>query len=307
MEKVILQEKDINRLINELANKIRFNSSFLKRNDHMQVTGTIKNPINIYGVPRGGIPVAYRIAHILKFNIVDTVKEADIIVDDIVSSGRTREEMMKGVEHIEFYSLIDGQCDCNAGKWFVFPWEIGLEGADESATDIPTRLIEFIGEDVTREGLVDTPKRFIKAWKFLTSGYNEDPKEILKTRFTGESKNDNIVQLDDIEFYSICEHHLLPFLGKVSISYIPDGCYLGISKLARLVNCFARRVQIQERLTNQIANTLQKELNPQGVYVECRAQHLCMLARGVQKSGSMLITEARTGVFRESVQHFDTK
>jgi GTP cyclohydrolase I len=158
-------------------------------------------------------------------------------------------------------------------------------------------LLELIGEDPSREGLQDTPKRVLKSYAKLFGGYDQDPKEILKTTFAGEGY-DQIVLLDNIEFFSTCEHHLLPFFGKAHVAYIPRKRVVGLSKLARVVECFARRAQIQERLTSQIANALNEALDPMGVGVILEAQHFCMVARGVEKQGSVMVTSALTGVLK---------
>jgi GTP cyclohydrolase IA len=157
--------------------------------------------------------------------------------------------------------------------------------------------IKFIGDDPYREGLIDTPKRIIKSWKKLFGGYNQNPKDILT--FFKDGVCDEMVILKDIEFYSTCEHHMLPFFGKISIGYIPKDRVVGVSKLARLVEIFSRRLQIQERLTSQIADSIMKHLEAKGVMVICNAQHFCMIARGVEKQNSIMVTSAVRGVFEE--------
>jgi len=158
-------------------------------------------------------------------------------------------------------------------------------------------ILSWIGDDPTREGLIETPKRIIKSWNKLFGGYKENPKDILKT-FTEGTCNEMII-LKDIEFYSTCEHHFIPFFGKVSIGYIPDGKVVGISKLARLVEIYARRLQIQERFTTQIADAIMNILQAKGTMVIIEAQHLCMLSRGVQKQNSIMQTSAIRGVFNK--------
>ena len=163
--------------------------------------------------------------------------------------------------------------------------------------DLITGILKHIGEDPAREGLVRTPERVEKAWKFLTQGY---------TRSVGDVVNDAIFEVEanhmiivkDIEIYSLCEHHLLPFFGKCHIGYIPHGKVLGVSKLARLADLFARRLQIQERLTNQIAETIMEVLAADGGRVVSQAQHLCMMMRGVEKQNSKMVTSAMQGSFR---------
>ena len=163
------------------------------------------------------------------------------------------------------------------------------------------RIIELLGEDSTREGLLKTPERVAKAMAFLTKGYAEDPKEILlSARFKEEYKQ--MVSVKDIELYSMCEHHMMPFYGKAHVAYIPNGYITGLSKIARVVECFARRLQVQERLTVQIRNCIQEALDPLGVAVVIEAAHTCMQMRGVQKQNSVTTTSAFTGVFMKQQQ-----
>lgn len=159
-------------------------------------------------------------------------------------------------------------------------------------------VIENLGEDPTREGLLKTPERVAKAMQFLTQGYDQNPQEILKSAMFAE-KYDEMVIVKDIEVYSLCEHHMLPFFGKCHIAYIPNGYIVGLSKFPRMVDAFSRRLQVQERLTDQIRDCLQETLNPQGVAVCIEAQHLCMQMRGVQKQNSTTTTSAFSGAFME--------
>jgi GTP cyclohydrolase IA len=157
-----------------------------------------------------------------------------------------------------------------------------------------------LGEDPTREGLKDTPRRVVEAWKTLTSGYGQNPDEIIqKAIFTVEANHMVIVK--DIEIYSLCEHHMLPFYGRCHIGYIPKGKVIGVSKLARVADVYARRLQVQERLTNQIARSLMDHLHPEGVGVVIEARHLCMMMRGVEKQNSSMITSAMIGSFHDSI------
>ena len=159
-------------------------------------------------------------------------------------------------------------------------------------------VIENLGEDPTREGLLKTPERVAKAMQFLTQGYDQNPQEILKSAMFAE-KYDEMVIVKEIEFYSLCEHHILPFFGKCHIAYIPNGHIVGLSKFPRMVDAFSRRLQVQERLTDQIRDCLDETLNPQGVAVCIEAQHLCMQMRGVQKQNSITTTSAVSGAFME--------
>jgi len=159
------------------------------------------------------------------------------------------------------------------------------------------KMLEHVGEDTNREGLLDTPSRVRKAFEFMCSGYNQDPKEILqKALFT--SSNDEMVVIKDIEFYSQCEHHMLPIIGKVHVAYIPNGKVVGLSKIPRVIDVFARRLQIQEQLTEQICDALNEHLQPKGVAVMIDARHMCMEMRGVQKIRSTTVTSALRGLFK---------
>lgn len=157
-------------------------------------------------------------------------------------------------------------------------------------------ILEEIGEDPSREGLVKTPERASKAIQFLTQGYEQDPEKVLQSAIFHESY-DEMVLVKNIELYSLCEHHILPFFGKAHIAYIPNGKIVGISKLPRIVDVFARRLQVQERLTQQILNCLQDALDSQGAAVVIEARHMCMMMRGVEKQNSVTTTSAFTGVF----------
>jgi len=171
----------------------------------------------------------------------------------------------------------------------------------ESIADLVRRMIQLIGEDPNRDGLRHTPERFEKALRFLTSGYQQDPEKLLNGAMFSVCY-DQMVLVKDIEVYSLCEHHMLPFFGKCHVAYIPDKKVVGLSKIPRLVNMFARRLQIQERLTNQIASAIQQKISPLGVGVVVEARHLCMVMRGVEKQNSQTVTSAMLGSFRENVQ-----
>lgn len=162
-----------------------------------------------------------------------------------------------------------------------------------------TEILALLGEDPQREGLKKTPRRVARAWAELTRGYDEDPVQILRSALFRESYH-NMVVVRDIEFYSLCEHHLLPFFGKVHIAYIPNGEITGLSKLARIVDTFSHRLQVQERMTEQIARCIEEALAPQGVMVVVEARHLCMQMRGVQKQNANTTTMHHIGAFNDA-------
>ena len=162
-----------------------------------------------------------------------------------------------------------------------------------------SNIISLLGENIDREGLVKTPERASKAMKFLTSGYKTDPKQILESAMFKEEYKEMVI-VKDIELYSLCEHHILPFFGKAHIAYIPNGHIVGLSKIPRVVDVFARRLQVQERLTEQILDCINDTLKPQGVAVVIEASHMCMMMRGVQKQNSTTTTSGFRGAFKES-------
>ena len=167
-----------------------------------------------------------------------------------------------------------------------------------SFEELMKEIIVRLGEDPEREGLLRTPARVHKAFEFLTKGYNEDPETMLKNALFTVTY-DEMVIVKDVEMFSLCEHHMLPFFGKVHVAYIPNGRVIGLSKIPRLIEMFSRRLQIQERLTTQIAETIQKVIQPQGVGVVIEARHLCMMMRGVEKQHSAAVTSSMLGCFRD--------
>ncbi len=174
----------------------------------------------------------------------------------------------------------------------------------ETIADLVRRMIKLVGEDPEREGLRKTPERFEKAFKFLTSGYHQNAESVLNGA-TFSVCYDEMVVVKDIEFFSLCEHHLLPFFGKCHVAYLPNKRVIGLSKVARLVNMFARRLQIQERLTSQVAKAIEEKISPEGVGVIVEARHLCMQMRGVEKQHGQAVTSAMLGSFRHNKQTRD--
>ena len=250
-----------------------------------------------YPVPNGGIPAALTIQGAFekiqdrKMMIVEDPSEADIVLDDILDSGATR----KKFDQFPFYTLVDKQSGPDKDKgWFVFPWERAIK--DEGPEDNIRRILQYIGEDPNREGLLDTPKRVAKSYKELFGGYKENPEDLL-TVFADGACDEQVI-LRNIEFVSFCEHHMLPFIGTATVAYIPDGKVIGVSKLVRLLEVFTRRLQIQERLCQQVTEALQEHLQPKGAACIISAKHLCMVCRGVRKQQSEMITSSLTGVYR---------
>lgn len=257
----------------------------------------------VYGVPRGGVVPAAIVAGLLDLQMVDEPGPDVLVVDDLVDSGATADRVLRSTCRA-FDALyrkptsppLFAPAAIKVDGWVVFPWE---RGSDEEAgpTDAVRRLLQHIGEDPNREGLLDTPKRVVKAMAEMTVGYHDDPAAILSTVF--EEQHDQMVVLEGIEFTSLCEHHLLPFVGTATVGYIPAGRVVGLSKLARIVECFARRLQVQERMTDQIAGAIQQELEPRGVGVVIRAHHSCMGCRGVRKPAALMTTSSLAGLIKD--------
>lgn len=270
--------------------------------------------VKIYGVPRGGVPVAYLIAGASNgaISLADRPDQADAFVDDLIDSGETAKSWQKLYPGKEFYALVDKanpSSPCNGpdardlvgAGWLVFPWEHNSEsGEDEGIEDNIRRLLQYVGEDPSRGGLLETPHRVAKAWAHWTSGYKKDPASLLKVFEDGADGCDEMVIVKDIPVYSKCEHHLADIFGTATVAYIPNGKIVGLSKISRLVDMYARRLQVQERLTNQIADALTTNLTPLGVGVIIRARHLCMESRGICQQGHHTITSALRGVLKEN-------
>lgn len=258
----------------------------------------------VYGVPRGGCVPAALVATQLDLELLDRPEPGCIVVDDLIDSGRTFEQLEArfGPSAFTFAPLWRKSWSppCGAAEpvpgdaWLVFPWEQGEEGGP---LDAVVRLLEHVGEDPTREGLLATPGRVVRAFTEMTAGYGLDPAEILATVFDEDC--DEMVVVTGIRFSSLCEHHLLPFTGTAVVGYVPEGKVVGLSKIPRLVHAFARRLQVQERMTGQIAQALNEVLAPKGVGVVVRAHHSCMGCRGVQQPDAQMVTSSTLGLFRD--------
>lgn len=274
----------------------------------------------IYGIPRGGVHVAQALSAKLGLPLTSAITKKTLVVDDIIDTGETIEKIVDtysdtpfdiAVLHAkpqwkqtEFFKNIKEGAERKlflahwTEDWIVYPWEL-IDNEDEGIQKNVTRLLEYIGEDPKREGLLETPKRFEKAWTFWNSGYTQNPADIMKVFENPAEEIDQMVLVPKIDFYSMCEHHLAPFYGQIHIGYLPNKKVLGVSKFARLVNIYSRRLQIQERLTQQIAKDIMTYLEPKGVGVVVRAVHLCMRSRGVEKQNTDMMTSAMFGFFRD--------
>lgn len=259
---------------------------------------------SLYPVMRGGFPVAMALSQKLNIPIEDKLSPSPfiLIVDDVIDSGKTHEKYIDWDFACLHVKRENWEYDISPPKYFVdyFPpteWiEYFWEKNEMTGEDEIIRLLQIIGENPNREGLLETPKRFLSSWKFLFSGYQQSSQDVFKT-FSTPSGYDEIVLLKDIEMYSMCEHHILPFFGKAHIAYIPNEKVIGISKLARLLDIYSHRLQIQERLCQQITEDIMKYLQPKGAACIIEAQHLCMKMRGVEKQNSTMITSSLKGVF----------
>lgn len=248
----------------------------------------------VYGVPRGGVPVAVRVASLLGLPIMDSPTRYTLVVDDLVDSGATLAryeglpvDALYRKPHSPSYApgatLVDG--------WIDFPWESNETGPEDAVA----RLIQWVGDDPTRNGLRNTPGRVTRALRELLSGYDEDAAAHLAVTF--DDNCDQMVVVSGIKFTSMCEHHMLPFTGTATVGYLPNGNVVGLSKLARTVDVFARRLQVQERLTEQVADAMDTHLAPLGCGVVITAHHSCMGLRGALKPDALMTTSALRGKF----------
>lgn len=266
----------------------------------------------VYGVPRGGVVPALLVAQQLGVQLLDdpgVPGDPDpvvLVVDDLVDSGGTARRWTTAGWHFDaLYAKAHAPAlryawaqptRVPSDAWLVFPWEVGTDDAAGPA-DAVVRLLAWVGEDPNREGLRDTPQRVLRAYREMTAGYHDDVAAVLGTMFT--ERSDELVAVTGIEFVSLCEHHLLPFVGTATVGYLPDRRVVGLSKLGRVVDTFARRLQVQERMTHQIAEAVQEHVQPRGVGVVLRAEHSCMSCRGVRKR-SQMVTSSMLGAFRDN-------
>lgn len=267
-----------------------------------------KNVRGIYPIPQGGVPLGIALSERLKIPIVDksTAQKSInyLIVDDLIDSGRTIQPWKNypiavlgfkpssiASELITYSNYFFNYFRFN-NEWVHFWWE---KEPEKDIEENIVRILEYIGEDPNREGLVETPKRVVKSWQSLFSGYSQNPEDVLKT--FNEDNSDEMILLKDITLHSTCEHHMLPFTGKAHIAYIPDGKVLGVSKLVRLLEIFARRLQIQERICDQVTEALMNHLKPIGAACILEAKHSCMSARGVEQQNSIMVTSSLKGAF----------
>ncbi len=251
----------------------------------------------VYGVPKGGMIAA---GFLKKAQITTKPENATIILDDLVDSGKTQEHYQTRYPNIPFVALFTKH---DPSEWITFPWEVqhpGNNGAIDSVQSNLVRLLQYIGDDPKREGLLDTPNRIIRSWSEIFSGYGQSPADYLTTFST--DGYDQIIISKDIEFFSMCEHHMLPFAGKAHIAYIPNEKIIGISKLARLLEVYSRRLQIQERIGNQVTDALMTYLEPKGAACILEASHMCMQMRGVNKQQSSMVTSSMKGVFYDDAR-----
>jgi GTP cyclohydrolase IA len=266
----------------------------------------------IYAIPQGGIPLGISLSHLLDIRLISLTQFKDqnkdfgpnnvLIVDDLVDSGATTRDFKEAGYDIACLHVKDHTPEqsipsfwvTKISGWITYWWESTEE---RSIKDNITRILQFIGEDPHREGLIKTPERVVRSWQELFGGYKEDPASIFTT-FEADGYSE-LVLLKGIEFFSTCEHHMLPFSGQAHIGYIANDRIIGISKLARLLDIFARRLQVQERIGQQVTKAIMQYLKPAGAACIIEAQHLCMRCRGVQKQNSIMVTSSLAGKFLE--------
>jgi len=241
----------------------------------------------VYGVPRGGILLAMKIAELTDLKFTTELNDKCLVVDDLIDSGRTMEKF----KDYPFFALITKK----ENEWIEF-W---YENTNQDTEDLVVRQLEFIGEDPKREGLIDTPKRVIKMWKELFKGYDKKQKPrmaIFENGHDGLQYDEMII--DSGDYYSQCEHHMVPFFGKYWFAYIPDKKILGLSKVARMIDYYSAKLQIQERLVKEVLDEIESQIKPLGIALVMRGRHLCKEMRGVKKKGEMITSDLR-GVFKD--------
>lgn len=248
----------------------------------------------VYGIPKGGMIAAGFLKNML--TTYDPSK-AGIFLDDLIDSGATKKKYKLMYPNTPFVALFDKPLE-GITDWLIFPWESDHPVREDTVEQNIVRLLEYIGEDPKREGLLKTPERVVKSYSELFAGYKKKPAELM-TVFEKETY-DEMVICKDIEIYSTCEHHMLPFFGKAHIAYIPDKKVIGLSKLPRLLEVFARRLQIQERIGEQVTEALMTHLKPLGAACIIEAKHTCTCSRGVNKQNSVMITSSLKGVFKDN-------
>lgn len=251
--------------------------------------------MKVYAIPNGGLPVgAMFLNYSDHYTLVEDPCDADLFVDDLVDSGSTRDRYMREYpDAVGFLALVDKPQE-NICSWISFPWE--RQQKQDGPQDNVRRILQYLGEDCNRDGLLKTPDRVVRSWDELFAGYKRNPGDVI-TVF--EEPCDEMVVLRNVEFISCCEHHMLPFHGKAHIAYIPNGKVIGVSKLARILEIYCRRLQVQERICQQVTEALDKYLHPLGAACVLEGVHLCMVARGVSKQSSVMVTSSMTGAFRE--------
>lgn len=257
---------------------------------------------SVYGIPRGGVPVGLMVAEAIGLEVVESHETtySTLVVDDLVDSGATAKRWTgkhgcfdalyrKGISPPQY---APEATEHNA--WLVFPWETNDDS--NGPEDAVRRILQHIGEDPNRDGLVNTPGRVVRAMRELTVGYEQTAEDVLTTTF--DVNCDEMVVMSGIEFSSMCEHHMLPFYGHATVGYVPDGPIVGLSKLARLVEVYARRLQVQERMTEQISDAMSRILKPKGAGVIITAAHSCMGVRGVKKPTALTTTASVVGLIK---------
>ena len=257
-------------------------------------------PIRVFGVPKNGLVLAQRlkISYPSEVRIVYKPTDADILLDDVLASGQTMKHFTDLNPEAEVRVMFDKRKPEIAALGYIrFPWE----DYKKDTENIVVQTIEMIGDDPKRPGLVETPDRVVRSWKELYSGYQiKNPGKILEKLFQAPGSSDEMIIVKNIKVFSTCEHHLIPFFGQASVGYIPsDDWVVGASKIPRLVDVYARRLQIQERLTHEIGSTFWEYVKPKGFGIVMECQHLCMKSRGVNEPNSSLITSAMHGIFRK--------